>query len=130
MSKKFFLIYRILFLALAFTWIIPDLFRDQVWAQPFNEFWSVQKHYLALIGWTIFDLGCTIGSDWQKRQHRKRCTLRHGDDPKRHNFVFVSKSDNKVENFKQDNFGGYSSTAAVKNYKDGAIEELNQEIKK
>lgn len=130
MSKKLFFIYHILFFAVVLTWAVPDLFRDQAWAITLNEFWAVEKHYLALIAWTIFDLGCLVGSGWQKRQQRKRCTLRHGDDPKRHNFVFVSKSDNKVENFKQDNFGGYSSTAAVKNYKDGAIEELNQEIKK
>lgn len=113
MSKKIYFLYRILFLAVVCSWVIPDFFDTQPWALPLLKFWDVQDHYLALLGWAIFDLGCTVGSDWQKRQHRKRCTLRHGDDPKRHNFVFVSKSDNKLENYKHD-----------------VIENINQEIKK
>lgn len=114
MSKKLLFIYRILFLIVACTWLVPDIFKDQDWALPFNEFWNVEKHYLALIGWTIFDLGCSVGASWQKRQQRKYCTLRHIDDPKRHNFTGIQQSSNK----------------AVENYKDGVIQELNQEIKK
>lgn len=114
MKLTWYKVYRVLMLLVIISWVLPDLFVGNPIADKIHEFWYAKNLYYAIVAVAIFDLGWCVGYAVKEREMKKRCTLRHANDPKRHNFVGAQ----------------CNSSEPSRDYKETVIEQLNQEIKK
>lgn len=114
MKCKLYITYRVIMGLVIWSWILADIANTVGYANPIQEFWATDYRYAIIVGWALFDLGWLLGARYERKQQRKRCTLRHADDPKRHNFVGAQ----------------CNSSEPSRNYKHAVIESVNQEIKK
>lgn len=114
MKRKLYIAYRVIMGLIIWSWIISDFAKTIGHSNPIQEFWATDYRYLIILGWVLFDLGWLWGRHYQKVQQRKGCTLRHANDPKRHNFVGAQ----------------CNSSEPSRNYKHAVVESVNQEIKK
>ena len=62
MKKTLWRISRILIIAIIASWIISDIAAQLGFPNVVHDFWEYKHLYLALVAWSLFDLGYYLGS--------------------------------------------------------------------